>query len=321
MARAGRRTQPSRARRPTTPTAERRRRRPRDAAIADRRPPVDAASSGLSGEGYRVRNLRPRHRRRDVRGRRLGPARDRRRDRQGAADEPRRWASRSRVATATSNLMIGITAAASAIIYLHPRRDRPVRRRRRPRSASSSARRVGSRLGHRVDLRLLRCCSCVVLLYTAFQMLLRGARRDRLDASPTPAQRPRSALHRPAADRRHLRRGRRCWSSACVLMLANGHLAARRGGPPLDLATIVAALVGPRAGGVPVARPAGRHRRADRPGRRRRASATAVPRLADGRASRSGSSSVIAVGVVTALHRYGLSDGHRSSSSSRSWSS
>jgi uncharacterized membrane protein YfcA len=62
-----------------------------------------------------------------------------------------------RVATATSNLMIGITAAASTVIYvIHGGID--------PYVAGPTAIGVflgasaGSRLSHRVDLRLLRCC-------------------------------------------------------------------------------------------------------------------------------------------------------------------
>lgn len=77
-----------------------------------------------------------------------------------------------RVATATSNLMIGITAAASTVIYvIHGGID--------PYVAGPTAIGVflgataGSRLGHRVDLGLLRVLFVVVLAYTAVQMLLR----------------------------------------------------------------------------------------------------------------------------------------------------
>jgi len=78
-----------------------------------------------------------------------------------------------RVATATSNLMIGITAAASAVIYLF-------RGEIDPYVAGPTAIGVfigatlGSRLGHRIELRYLRILFVVVLLYTAFQMLMRG---------------------------------------------------------------------------------------------------------------------------------------------------
>jgi uncharacterized protein len=78
-----------------------------------------------------------------------------------------------RVATATSNLMIGITAAASAVIYL-------IRGEIDPYVAGPIAIGVflgatlGSRLSHRIDLRYLRLLFVVVLLYTAFQMLLRA---------------------------------------------------------------------------------------------------------------------------------------------------
>ena len=63
-----------------------------------------------------------------------------------------------RVATATSNLMIGITASASAIIYL-------LRGGIDPYVAGPTAVGVflgaslGSRTAHRVDVRVLRCCS------------------------------------------------------------------------------------------------------------------------------------------------------------------
>jgi uncharacterized protein len=78
-----------------------------------------------------------------------------------------------RVATATSNLMIGITAAASAVIYL-------VRGEVDPYVAGPTAIGVfmgatlGSRLAHRVDVRVLRLLFVVVLGYTAVQMLLRA---------------------------------------------------------------------------------------------------------------------------------------------------
>ena len=79
-----------------------------------------------------------------------------------------------RVATATSNLMVGITAAAGAVIYL-------ARGEIDPYVAGPTAIGVflgaslGSRVAHRVDLRILRWLFVVVLLYTAVQMLLRAA--------------------------------------------------------------------------------------------------------------------------------------------------
>ena len=78
-----------------------------------------------------------------------------------------------RVATATSNMMIGITAAASAVIYL-------IRGGIDPYVAGPTAigvflgATVGSRLSHRVDLRVLRLLFVVVLVYLAIQMLGRG---------------------------------------------------------------------------------------------------------------------------------------------------
>ncbi|HEV8402018.1 MAG TPA: sulfite exporter TauE/SafE family protein [Candidatus Limnocylindrales bacterium] len=77
-----------------------------------------------------------------------------------------------RVATATSNMMIGITAAASALIYaIHGGLDVYV--------AGPTAIGVfigataGSRFGHRVELRYLRLLFVVVMVYTAIEMLLR----------------------------------------------------------------------------------------------------------------------------------------------------
>ncbi len=78
-----------------------------------------------------------------------------------------------RVATATSNLMIGITASASAIIYL-------LRGGIDPYVASPTAIGVflgaslGSRIAHRIHLQVLRGLFVVILLYTAWQMLQRA---------------------------------------------------------------------------------------------------------------------------------------------------
>ncbi len=78
-----------------------------------------------------------------------------------------------RVATATSNLMIGVTASASAVIYLF-------RGEIDPYVAGPTAIGVflgasaGSRVAHRIDLRILRILFVAVLLYTAVQMLRRA---------------------------------------------------------------------------------------------------------------------------------------------------
>ena len=80
-----------------------------------------------------------------------------------------------RVATATSNLMIGITASASAIIYL-------LRGGIDPYVAGPTAVGVffgaslGSRTAHRIDVRILRLLFVVVLLFTAWQMAGRALR-------------------------------------------------------------------------------------------------------------------------------------------------
>ena len=78
-----------------------------------------------------------------------------------------------RVATATSNLMIGITASASAIIYL-------LRGGIDAFAAAPTAigvfigASIGSRAAHRIDLRILRGLFVAILLYTAWQMLRRA---------------------------------------------------------------------------------------------------------------------------------------------------
>jgi uncharacterized membrane protein YfcA len=78
-----------------------------------------------------------------------------------------------RVATATSNMMIGITAAASAVIYLiHGGID--------PYVAGPTAigvflgANLGSRAAPRIDARYLRALFVIVLLYTAAQMFLKA---------------------------------------------------------------------------------------------------------------------------------------------------
>ena len=78
-----------------------------------------------------------------------------------------------RIATATSNMMIGVTASASAIVYL-------LRGGIDPWVAGPTAvgvflgASIGSRIAHRVDVRILRTMFVVVLLYTAVQMVLRA---------------------------------------------------------------------------------------------------------------------------------------------------
>ncbi len=78
-----------------------------------------------------------------------------------------------RIATATSNLMVGITASTSAIVYL-------LRGGVDAYAAGPTAVGVfigaslGSRLGHHVHLPFLRLLFVVVLLYTAFEMARRA---------------------------------------------------------------------------------------------------------------------------------------------------
>ena len=79
-----------------------------------------------------------------------------------------------RVATATSNLMIGITASASAIVYL-------LRGGIDAYVAGPTAvgvfvgASIGSRLAHRVESAILRLLFVLVLVYTAFEMARRAA--------------------------------------------------------------------------------------------------------------------------------------------------
>jgi uncharacterized membrane protein YfcA len=79
-----------------------------------------------------------------------------------------------RVATATSNLMIGVTASAGAIVYL-------ARGGIDPLVAGPTAigvflgASVGSRVAHRLDVRTLRLLFVLVLGYTAVQMARRAA--------------------------------------------------------------------------------------------------------------------------------------------------
>lgn len=78
-----------------------------------------------------------------------------------------------RVATATSNLMIGITASSGAIVYL-------LRGGIDAYVAGPTAVGVflgaslGSRIAHRIELRILRLLFVVILLYTAWQMIQRA---------------------------------------------------------------------------------------------------------------------------------------------------
>jgi hypothetical protein len=78
-----------------------------------------------------------------------------------------------KAATATSNLMIGVTAAASAVVYL-------VRGGIDPYVAGPTAvgvfagALVGSRLAARIDVRLLRLLFVGVLALTAVQMAWRA---------------------------------------------------------------------------------------------------------------------------------------------------
>jgi hypothetical protein len=78
-----------------------------------------------------------------------------------------------RVATATSNLMIGVTAAASAIVYLMRGGIDPLVAGPTAVGVFAGAT-LGSRVAQRLDLRLLRLLFVAVLALTAIQMTLRA---------------------------------------------------------------------------------------------------------------------------------------------------
>jgi uncharacterized protein len=75
-----------------------------------------------------------------------------------------------RTSTATSNMMMGITAVASAVIYLLRDEIDPYVTGPIVLGVFAGAT-LGSRISHRVDVRLLRWLFIAVLLYTAYQML------------------------------------------------------------------------------------------------------------------------------------------------------
>ncbi len=78
-----------------------------------------------------------------------------------------------KVATATSNLMIGVTAAASAIVYLMRGGIDPLVAGPTAVGVFAGAM-VGSRVAQRIDLRVLRLLFVAVLALTAIQMTLRA---------------------------------------------------------------------------------------------------------------------------------------------------
>lgn len=75
-----------------------------------------------------------------------------------------------RTSAATSNMMMGITAVASAVIYLLRDEIDPYVTGPIVLGVFAGAT-LGSRIAHRVDVRLLRWLFIAVLLYTAYQML------------------------------------------------------------------------------------------------------------------------------------------------------
>jgi hypothetical protein len=78
-----------------------------------------------------------------------------------------------RVATATSNFMIGVTASTSAIVYLLRGGIDPYATGPAVIGVFIGAA-VGSRVAHRIELRVLRFLFAAVLAYTAFLMVRRA---------------------------------------------------------------------------------------------------------------------------------------------------
>jgi hypothetical protein len=74
-----------------------------------------------------------------------------------------------RTSTATSNMMMGITAVASAVIYLLRDEIDPFVAGPVVLGVFAGAS-LGSRIAHRIDVRVLRWLFVVVLVYTAFEM-------------------------------------------------------------------------------------------------------------------------------------------------------
>ena len=138
------------------------------AAEATAAPPEDGFVARLSGDDYRIRNLVPGFGGSIVAGvasALLGIG-------GGLVKVPVMHLLMGvplRVATATSNLMIGITASTSAWIYL-------IRGGIDPYATGPTAigvfvgASIGSRIAHRLDVRALRLLFTVVLLYTAYEM-------------------------------------------------------------------------------------------------------------------------------------------------------
>ena len=169
-----------------------------------------------------------------------------------------------RVATATSNLMIGITAAASAVIYL-------LRGEIDPYVAGPTAigvflgATIGSRIAHRIDVRILRWLFVVVLLYTAVQMLLKAIIVMVHRASARGAEARVRADDRPAAHRGHVCRGRPAGHRVSACMVAHGISPLERRPALRPRSRSSAAIVALAAGRLPVARAARGHRGAGQP--------------------------------------------------------
>lgn len=157
--------------------------RRRDAAPAEKAPDDDALTAavesagspfvdGLGGEGYRVRRVVPAAGASigsGVVSALLGVG-------GGTINVPTMhllMGTPLRVATATSNLMVGVTAIASTILYFSRGEIDPWIAGPTALGVFAGAT-IGSQNAHRVDVRVLRWLFVIVLSYTALQMALRA---------------------------------------------------------------------------------------------------------------------------------------------------
>ena len=170
-----------------------------------------------------------------------------------------------RVATATSNLMMGITAASGAVIYL-------LRGEIDPYVVGPTAIGVfvgatlGSRVAHRIGLRYLRLLFVVVIGVHGDPDAAAGRLVTRVpDRAPERGREFDRFIGRLLIAVTYVAVG--LLSVGVVLMLAAG-ISPLAGGPPLDPGTHPGGPPVARAGGVPVAGDPRRHRHADQPGHR-----------------------------------------------------
>ena len=125
-----------------------------------------------------------------------------------------------KVSTATSNFMIGVTAAASAGVYFCPRRHGPVHRRSRGPGRRAGGL-VGSRVLARIDNRLLRIVFVAILFFVSAQMIWKGFLADAEGSQTcrcgaTQRHEAYGSAHQLAAlGRSGDQHGNRCWLACC----------------------------------------------------------------------------------------------------------